>query len=94
MDRAVAAAYGWDDLALGHDFHQTAQGVRFTLSESARREVLGRLLELNHRRYEEEVAAGLHEKKKGSKKRSATEKKTGKSTKKKGGVKGEQLGLL
>ena len=39
--------------------------MRFTLSESARREVLSRLLELNHRRYEEEVAAGLHEKKKG-----------------------------
>jgi hypothetical protein len=58
MDRAVAAAYGWDDLALGHDFHQTQQGLRrFTLSESARREVLGRLLELNHQRWEEEQAA-------------------------------------
>ena len=43
MVRAVAAAYGWDDLALGHDFHQTQQGVRFTLSEAARREQLGSL---------------------------------------------------
>lgn len=60
MDYAVAAAYGWDDLGLGHDFHDTAQGVRFTISESARREVLTRLLKLNHARYEEEVKAGLH----------------------------------
>ncbi|MBN1991882.1 MAG: hypothetical protein JW953_04215 [Anaerolineae bacterium] len=62
MDTAVAAAYGWADLDLAHDFHDTPQGLRFTISETARREVLGRLLELNHRRYEEEVLAGLHEK--------------------------------
>jgi hypothetical protein len=62
MDRAVAAAYGWDDLDLEHGFHETAQGVRFTLSEPARREVLARLLKLNHERYEEEVRMGLHEK--------------------------------
>jgi hypothetical protein len=71
MDQAVAAAYGWSDLDLGHDFHDTPQGLRFTISESARRKVLGRLLELNHRRYEEEVVAGLHEKgkKKGGKRK-------------------------
>ncbi|WP_139052757.1 type IIL restriction-modification enzyme MmeI [Thiocapsa marina] len=63
LDRAVAAAYGWDDLDLGHDFHGTKQGARFTISETARREVLDRLLELNHQRYAEEVAAGLHDKK-------------------------------
>lgn len=62
MDNAVAAAYGWDDLDLGHGFHETAQGVRFTISDAARREVLTRLLRLNHARYAEEVAAGLHEK--------------------------------
>ncbi len=49
-------------MELDHDFHDTPQGQRFTISESARREVLGRLLELNHARYEEEVLAGLHEK--------------------------------
>jgi hypothetical protein len=65
MDHAVAAAYGWHDLDLGHAFHETAQGLRFTISEAARREVLGRLLELNHERYEEEVRKGLHEKAKG-----------------------------
>jgi hypothetical protein len=63
MDKAVAAAYGWTDLDLGHDFHETKQGLRFTISEAARREVLGRLLKLNHERYAEEVAKGLHDKK-------------------------------
>ena len=63
MDQAVAAAYGWNDLDLGHGFHETKQGVRFTINETARREVLDRLLALNHQRYAEEVAAGLHEKK-------------------------------
>src|SRR5205823_1004475 len=70
MDCAVAAAYGWADLELGHGFHETKQGVRYTLSEAARREVLGRLLKLNHERYAEEVAAGLHDKKSKSKVRS------------------------
>jgi hypothetical protein len=61
MDNAVAAAYGWTDLDLGHGFHQTKQGIRFTISESARREVLARLLKLNHERYAEEVKQGLHD---------------------------------
>jgi len=64
MDHAVAAAYGWTDLDLGHGFHQTKQGLRYTISEPARREVLARLLKLNHERYAEEVRQGLHEKKK------------------------------
>lgn len=64
MDQAVAAAYGWSDLDLGHGFHATKQGERYTLSEPARRTVLDRLLALNHQRYEEELKAGLHDKKK------------------------------
>jgi hypothetical protein len=64
MDQAVAAAYGWDDLDLGHDFHETDQGTRYTLSSPARHKVLDLLLELNHQRYAEEVAQGLHDKKK------------------------------
>jgi hypothetical protein len=64
MDHAVAAAYGWAGLDLGHAFHQTKQGLRYTISEPARREVLARLLKLNHERYAEEVRQGLHEKKK------------------------------
>ena len=62
MDQAVAAAYGWSDLDLGHGFHTTKQGERYTLSEPARRTILDRLLALNHQRYQEEVKAGLHEK--------------------------------
>ena len=64
MDHAVAAASGWTDLDLGHGFHQTKQGLRYTISEPARREVLARLLKLNHERYAEEVRQGLQEKKK------------------------------
>jgi len=56
MDNAVAAAYGWADLDLGHGFHETKQGVRFTISEAARREVLDQLLALNHERNAQEQA--------------------------------------
>ena len=65
MDLAVARAYGWDDLDLGHGFHEVPylpekDRVRFTISETARVKVLRRLSELNRQRYEEEVARGLH----------------------------------
>lgn len=65
MDTAVARAYGWDDLNLEHGFHEVPylpenDRVRFTISETARVEVLRRLSELNRQRYEEEVAQGLH----------------------------------
>lgn len=60
VDEAVVSAYGWDDIALSHGFHHTQQGLRFTICERARREILQRLLELNHNRYAEEVAQGLH----------------------------------
>jgi hypothetical protein len=62
MDRSVADAYGWTDLDLGHGFHGTKQGTRFTVSDAARREILSRLLALNHQRYSGEVAQGLHNK--------------------------------
>ncbi len=62
MDEAVARTYGWDYLELGHGFHEMKQGLRYTISEEVRREVLGRLLKLNHERYAEEEALGLHEK--------------------------------
>ena len=76
MDHAVAAAYGWDDLDLGHGFRETGQGVRFTISEPARREVLTRLLKLNHERYAEEVRQGLHEKETKGRKRRSQKRKT------------------
>ncbi|MEN9935518.1 MAG: hypothetical protein RLZZ387_2097 [Chloroflexota bacterium] len=92
MDHAVAAAYGWDDLDLGHGFHQTKQGLRYTISEPARRTVLDRLLALNHQRHAEEVAAGLHEKKgSGSRRQGSGAKATQASRVKKGAEqRGEQ----
>ncbi|WP_146173794.1 Eco57I restriction-modification methylase domain-containing protein [Saccharothrix carnea] len=62
VDESVAQAFGWTDLDLGHGFHETAQGRRFTLAPAVQVEVLDRLLELNHQRYAEEVANGLHAK--------------------------------
>ena len=56
----------WTDLDIGHGFHETKQGARFTISEPARREVLQRLLKLNHERYAEEVQPGLHAKQRGA----------------------------
>jgi hypothetical protein len=63
IDEAVVQAYGWDDLlaaGLDHGFHQTRQGVRYTIGTAVRQEILDRLLELNQERYAAEVAAGLH----------------------------------
>ena len=63
LDFAVAAAYDWQDLQLDHDFWETRQGMRFTVSPDARVELLDRLLELNHARHAEEVRSGLHSRK-------------------------------
>ena len=63
LDRAVAAAYGWSDLDLNHQHLETPQGMRFTVSPEAKDDLLDRLLALNHHRYAEDVAAGLHKKK-------------------------------
>jgi hypothetical protein len=56
LDQAVVAAYGWNDLNLGHGFHETKQGMRYTISDTARGEVLDRLLALNHKRHAQEEA--------------------------------------
>jgi hypothetical protein len=80
MDEAVLEAYGWhqDDskwgkaIQLRHDFYEVDylpenDRVRYTIHPEARKEVLKRLLQLNHERYAEEVALGLHDKKGGKK---------------------------
>src|SRR5690606_37784987 len=69
LDHAVRDAYGWDDLDLDHDFHQTKFGTRFTIAPQPRQEILDRLLELNHERYAEEVRQGLHGKPKAKRKK-------------------------
>jgi hypothetical protein len=74
IDVAVVRAYGWTDLldaGLDHGFHDTRQGIRYTIGPLVRQEILDRLLELNHARYAEEVKAGLHDKKKTSRKRTS-----------------------
>ncbi len=72
IDVAVVRAYGWTDLldtGLDHGFHDTRQGTRYTIGPVIRQEILDRLLELNHARYAEEVKAGLHNKKRGSRRK-------------------------
>lgn len=58
MDNAVAAAYGWEDIDLRHEFYGDAKDTRYTIHTDAKNEVLRRLLSLNHARYAEEQAEG------------------------------------
>lgn len=80
MDETVLKAYGWQEYSekwgpaidLAHDFYEVDylpenDRVRYTISPEARKEVLKRLLLLNHEIYEEEVKQGLHGKKKSPK---------------------------
>lgn len=72
MDHAVLEAYGWhaesEDgpaIALRHDFYEVDylpenDRVRYTIHPEARKEVLKRLLALNHKIYEEEIKQGMH----------------------------------
>ncbi|MCL7765056.1 BREX-1 system adenine-specific DNA-methyltransferase PglX [Polaribacter sp. Z014] len=68
MDKEILATYGWQDINLRHDFYEVDylpenDRVRYTIHPEARKEVLKRLLLLNHERFEEEVSKGLHKKK-------------------------------
>ncbi len=67
IDIAVRDSYGWQDIDLGHGFHEVGylpanDNLRYTISEPARIEILKRLSALNRQRWEEEEAAGLHKK--------------------------------
>ena len=64
MDNAVLEAYGWQDIALSHDFYEVDylpenDRIRYTISPEARKEILKRLLELNHEIHEQEEKDGL-----------------------------------
>jgi hypothetical protein len=68
LDYCVLDCYGWGALDLKHGFYEDENlpendRIRFTIHPDARKEVLKRLLELNHKIHEEEVKAGLWEKK-------------------------------
>jgi hypothetical protein len=67
LDNAVLNAYGWQDLDLGHNFHDVDtlpenDRTRYTISPEARKELLKRLLKLNHERAAEEAASGTNKK--------------------------------
>lgn len=69
IDEAAIRAYGWQDRVkevggLDHGFHKVGRETRYTIGPATQREILDSLLELNHKRYAEEVAQGLHDKKK------------------------------
>ena len=75
MDQVVLNAYGWEDVDLSHNFYEVDylpenDRVRYTISPDARKEVLKRLLELNHDIHEQELKAGLHSKGKGKRNKS------------------------
>lgn len=65
IDEEVCRAYGWDGLIpqLDHGHHNIGRETRYTVGPAVQRELVDRLLELNHERYAAEVAAGLHDKK-------------------------------
>jgi len=69
LDNVVRDAYGWKDIDLGHDFHEVVtlpenDRVRYTISPAAHKEVLCRLLALNHARAEEKSAVKAQSKRK------------------------------
>lgn len=73
LDLAIRDAYGWQDLDLGHDFHEIEtlsenDRVRYTISPAARKEVLRRLLALNHERAAAEAAGAAMKPKRGKNK--------------------------
>ncbi|MGW1534208.1 Eco57I restriction-modification methylase domain-containing protein, partial [Streptomyces aureus] len=45
---------------LGHGFHETDQGSRYTVGLLARTEIIDRLRQLNHHAYADEIHLGLH----------------------------------
>lgn len=70
LDQTVLEAYGWGDIQLRHAFHEVDylpenDRIRYTIHPEARKEVLKRLLALNHERRKEEEAKGLWDSKNG-----------------------------
>lgn len=60
LDQVVIESYGWNDICLQHDFYPLdylpeSDRVRFTIHPETQREVLKRLLKLNHQIYNAEL---------------------------------------
>lgn len=78
LDNEVVKLYSLTSIKLRHDFYEVDylpenDRVRFTIHPDAKKEVLKRLLELNHKIHEEEVKNGLWEKKAKGKKYKSNE---------------------
>jgi hypothetical protein len=63
MDETVLKAYGWTDIHLAHDFYEVDylpenDRTRYTISPAARKEILKRLLKLNHAIHAQEIQDG------------------------------------
>ncbi|MDM8556735.1 hypothetical protein QUF75_18570 [Desulfococcaceae bacterium HSG7] len=74
MDQTVLKSYGWEDLDLAHDFYEVDylpenDRIRYTITPAARKEVLKRLLKLNHAIHDRELKEGLSSKRKTGRKR-------------------------
>lgn len=78
MDETVLKAYNWTDIDLAHNFYEVEylpenDRIRYTISPDSRREILKRLLQLNHEIHAKEMAEAQQ---------SPTKKKPGKGKKK------------
>ena len=61
IDQTILNIYSWSDIQLRHDFYELEylpenDRVRFTIHPEARKEILSRLLKLNHQLHAEEVS--------------------------------------
>jgi len=68
LDKSLVESYGWFDINLKHNFYEISflpenDNIRYTMHPDASKEILKRLLLLNHERYEDEIKKGLHKKK-------------------------------
>jgi len=65
MDETVLKAYDWEDIDLAHDFYEVDylpenDRVRYTILPDTRKEVLKRLLKLNHEIHEQGQLGDVH----------------------------------
>ncbi|WP_367916271.1 type IIL restriction-modification enzyme MmeI [Leadbetterella sp. DM7] len=60
LDRAILKQYEWEDIELNHDFYEMEylpenDRIRYTIHPYARKEILNRLLQLNHKLHKTEI---------------------------------------
>jgi hypothetical protein len=62
LDKIVLEAYNWSEIPLMHDFYQMEylpenDRIRLSVHPDARKEILKRLLAMNHKKYNEEIVS-------------------------------------